>query len=189
MTCACRRPEQALAIATSLHEKCWGGRETALDQRLTTLHAIGEMHLVSRESEGVLALGKAEEAYRESLSIRASPEGHTGLAQTLMHLKHHTEGLKEMDKAANLMKKYKRTLWPPPGRPFREGVVPKPSEESWGGASGLGGLAPPEEKGPLVRKDIVFNQPLPTDDIMELAKRKAAARKEATDQANALRRT
>lgn len=169
--------------------KCWGGRETALGQRLTTLHAIGEMHLVARESEGIHALGAAEEAYRESLSIRASPEGHTGLAQTLMHMKHHTEGLKEMDKAAALMKKYKRTMYPPPGRVFREGVVPKPSEESWGGASGLGGVAPKEEKGPVVRKDIVFNQPLPSDDIMELAKRKAAQRKEAVDQANALKRT
>ena len=144
--------------------------------------------LVARATEGIHALTAADEAYRESLSLRSSPEGHTGLAQTLMHMKHHTEGLKEMDKAAKLMKQYKRRPYPPPGRTFREGVVPKPSEESWGGASGIGGDMAEKQSGPLIRKDIIFNQPLPTLDIMEAAKRKAAQRKEAVEKANVLRK-
>ena len=96
---------------------------------MTTLHAIGEAHLVARE------LKEAETAYRKSLDLHRSPDGHTGLAQTLMAQKHHTEALRELDRAAAIMKEFRRRPNPAIGRLWIEGVVPKSSEESWGGAA------------------------------------------------------
>jgi len=51
------------------------------------------------------------------------------------------EGLKELDKAAVLMKTKKRRPWPPPGRVHMEGRVPRPTEEAWGGVGSQNGAA------------------------------------------------
>jgi hypothetical protein len=73
---------------------------------------------------------EAEKAFVMSLEVKESPAGHTGLGQTFMAMKHHTEGLKELEKAATLMQTKKRRPWPPAGRTHLEGIVPRPAEEA-----------------------------------------------------------